>query len=174
MKMDLTVLSLLEYLETEIRNASSFPLSSKKLVDAAKCLDLLDELRLRIPEEFKRAQRIVTDQDSIRHQAEENAQQQMDYAEARAQQIIAEARKEAEELVQESRIVVEAEERARDIVDKATAEADQMKQDAERTADEMRADTLDYADRILARVETRLDEALNQVVRTRQELEEAR
>lgn len=174
MSQDIAILSLLEYLENELRGASSLPLSSKKIIDAGKCLDLIEEMRTRLPDDIRRAQRVVDEQDNIREQAEQMAKQQMGYAESRAQQILADARAEAEELVSESEVLKEAEARAAALLDDAQAEADRMLDEAERNAESVRQETLDYADGILARVEIRLDEALNQVIRTRQEIDGTR
>ena len=81
----MNVMALLEYLDEELSKSASVPLTGKRLVDVEKCLDIVSELRVTLPDDVKDAEVIVRDREQIladaQHQAEQiiaDAQQQFE------------------------------------------------------------------------------------------------
>ena len=77
--------------------------------------DLLDRMRLTIPDEIKRCSKVVANRDQIIANAEE-----------RAEKIIADAKIQAEALVHESEIMRQAYLQANEMVSRATQQADSI------------------------------------------------
>ena len=57
----MNVMALLEYLDEELSKSASVPLTGKRLVDVEKCLDIVSELRVTLPDDVKDAEVIVRD-----------------------------------------------------------------------------------------------------------------
>ena len=144
----MNVMKLLEFLYEELNNSSSVPLTGKRLVDVEKCLDIVSELRVTLPDDVKDAEMIVRDRDRIVKEAE-----------LQAQDIIRDAEAQFERMVAESNIVAEAQRRAQDIVNSARRQANEAK---------MAAD--DYADDLLSGLEKYLKSVLDDVRDNRDEL----
>jgi regulator of protease activity HflC (stomatin/prohibitin superfamily) len=136
------ILYLLDRLETVLTSGSRIPLTGKTVVDEHECLDIIDQLRVAVPEEVKQAKRMHSDRDRIIQEAEE-----------RASRIVAHAQEQASNLAEQHEIAKVAEAAARRILAEADAEAAERKDGADR-----------YAAETLAELEHRLDE-LTSVVR---------
>src|SRR5512146_383430 len=135
------IMQLLDRLETVLSGGSRIPLSGKTMVDEHECMDILDQLRIAVPEEVKQAKRLQSDRDRIIRDAEE-----------RAERIIAQAREQASASAEQHEIVRAAEARARLILQAADAEAEERRDGADR-----------YAAETLAQLERHLDEQLTVV-----------
>lgn len=109
----MNLLALLEDLDEELSKSATVPLTGKRLVDVEKCLDIVSELRVSLPDDVRDAEVIVRDRDQILA----DAQQQ-------AEQIIADAHQQFEQIVNQHAIVQEAQRRAGAIVGEAIAQAD--------------------------------------------------
>lgn len=118
---------------------------SKVVVPRDELYDLLDELRLRTPDEIKRYQKIINNRDAIIKDAEENAAK-----------IIEAAKKDAEALLNENEIIQQAFARANEMISEAAAQSESMMSSAERDADQIRTGALAYANEILAEIENTL------------------
>jgi vacuolar-type H+-ATPase subunit H len=108
-------------------------------VDAQRCWDLIDQMRISIPEEVKQAQRVNQERDRIIAQAKEEASR-----------IIELARRDAGKLTEEHVIANQAQELAETIEARARREADRVKLDA----DEYVIDVLGQLEADLARTLT--------------------
>ncbi len=104
--------------------------------------DILDEMKLKIPEEIKRCAKVVANKDQIIANAEE-----------RAEKIIADAKRQAEMLVQESEIMRQAYLQANEMVSRATQQADSIFQQASNDAETISMGALRYTNEMLAQVE---------------------
>jgi len=51
----MNIMALIEILDEELSNASNMPLTGKKLVDVDKCLDVISDLRINLPDDIKEA-----------------------------------------------------------------------------------------------------------------------
>jgi len=143
------LLDLLEQLEDIVENAMNIPLSGGRcVIDREAVLELVQEIRLKLPDDIKTAKRI----------AEEK------------QRILAEAQQEAENIIRnaESRIAALVDEN--EITKKAYEQAEIIIANSKKNAREIRLGTREYADGILNKVEEILEDALNVVRQNRQEL----
>ena len=104
--------------------------------------DLLDEMRLKIPDEIVRCSKIVANRDQIIANAEE-----------RAEKIIADAKIQAETLVQESEIMRQAYLQANEMVSRASQQADSIMQAVTYDAEQMKAGALAYTNDMLSEIE---------------------
>ncbi|MFU0826880.1 MAG: V-type ATP synthase subunit E [Lachnoclostridium sp.] len=140
---------LIEDIYEFIESCRMQPLSTTKvIVPKDELYDLLDELRLRTPDEIKRYQKIISNRDAIIADAEE-----------KAASIIAEAGEKAHSLINEHEIMQQAYEQANEIVNKATAEAERIIAEANNDANQIRAGALAYTEEMLSDVENILTNA---------------
>ncbi len=122
------------------------PLSnSKVIVPKDELYDLLDELRLRTPDEIKRYRKVLANREAI-----------MADAERKAASIIEETKKHSEELVNESEIMQQAFEQANQVVTQAIEEARRILDEANADANEIRLGALSYTNDLLSNAEQAL------------------
>jgi hypothetical protein len=114
------------------------PFSATRLVDERHIWPLLDQMRISIPEEVRRAERTIREKDRTLAQAQEETER-----------IVALARSEAAQLTGEHAVVRAAEERAAAI-----------RAEAERDAESVRTGADDYAFEVLCNLEQELKRAL--------------
>lgn len=125
------------------------PLSQTKIiVPKDQMYDLLDELRLRMPDEIRRYQKIIANRDAL-----------ISDAEAKAEAICNQAREQAKQLISDNEISRQAYEQANAMIQDATARAQGMLNEASEEAERLRAGALEYTNDILAEVEKVLADA---------------
>ena len=111
---------LVDRMEQALNESTRIPLSAYLLVNEEKVYSLLDQMRVAVPEEIKRANRVEAEKDRILAQAKEEAERIRELA-----------RQEAGELVKRDAIVNSAQHRAENIVERARRDADALRQDAD-------------------------------------------
>lgn len=116
--------------------------SAKVIVPKDELYDLLDELKLRTPDEIKRYQKIIANRDSI-----------LSDAEKKAEAVLTEARVKTDNMINESDIMQQAFDRANEIVAQAEEEANRIIQEAGEDASQIRTGALSYAEEMLGEVE---------------------
>lgn len=140
---------LIEDIYEFVESCRMQPLSTTKvIVPKDELYDLLDELRLRTPDEIKRYQKIIANRDAIIADAEE-----------KAAVIIAEAGEKARSLVNEHEIMQLAYDQANEMVSKASADAERVLTDANRDADQIRTGAFVYTEEMLSDLENILANA---------------
>ena len=140
---------LIEDIYEFVESCRMQPLSSSKvIVPKDELYDLLDELRLRTPDEIKRYQKIISNRDAIIADAEE-----------KAQTIIAQASESASSLVNENEIMQQAYYQANELVNQAHEEAQRILAEANYEADQIRKGAFEYTNDMLAGVENILANA---------------
>src|SRR3990172_10337129 len=135
------ILQLVDHLEELFNKSRPIPLTNNVIVDEDKMLDLIDQMRVAIPDEVKKAQKLIAERDRTMAQATEEAKRTLQLAQEKSQG-----------MVQRDSIVASAESRANDILAQAQL-------DAEATRDE--ADN--YVIESLTNLEMELERVLNQV-----------
>lgn len=135
----MTIEELLDQFDDLLDDAFTLPFSSKKVVDAAKARDIIDELRLNIPQEVRQAKAIVSDRNEI-----------IDVARREAEGIIRDAEKKANEMVAREEIVRSANAKSTEIINEAHMKSREIRKAATDYADE----TLKKSDQILQQVIT--------------------
>ena len=134
---------LIENLERLITSGRNMPLTSNVIIDQARALDLLDQLRVAVPEEVRAAKRINEETERIVERAQEEAER-----------ILARAQEQAAFLIEERELTKAAEIKSGEIIAEAEREAD----DIRRGADE-------YAQSVLVRLEGECIKALQSIKR---------
>ncbi len=114
------ILQLIDRLEELFNDAKAVPFTHNVVVDEDRMLELIDQMRIAIPEEVKKAQQVVAQRDRVMAQAQEEANRTLQLA-----------RDKADQLVQKDMIVQEAQRRAEQILAQARAEADATRGDAD-------------------------------------------
>lgn len=114
------ILQLIDRLEELFNDAKAVPFTHNVVVDEDKMLELIDQMRIAIPEEVKKAQQIVAQRDRVMAQAQEESNRTLSIA-----------RDKADQLTQKDIITQEAQRRADQIVSQARAEAESIRADAD-------------------------------------------
>ncbi len=114
------ILHLIDRLEELFNESRAIPFTHNVVVDEEKMLDLIDQMRVSIPDEMKKAQQVMTQRDRILAQAQEEANRTLALAREKGEQLL-----ERDSIVQNAQSF--AEQRATDIIydaDKTRIEAD--------------------------------------------------
>jgi cell division septum initiation protein DivIVA len=135
------ILHLIDRLEEILNESRPIPLTHTVLVDEDKVLDLIDQMRVAIPEEVKKAQQVLAQRDRILAQAQEEANR-----------TLALARERSESMVEREAIVQAAQTRANDVGSQEIARIQQIQQEAD-----------NYVMETLTRLEMELDRMITQV-----------
>ena len=114
------ILQLIDRLEELFNAAKAVPFTHNVVVDEDRMLELIDQMRIAIPEEVKKAQQVMAQRDRVMAQAQEEANRTLQLA-----------RDKAEQLIQKDMIVQEAQRRADQIVAQARGEAEATRVDAD-------------------------------------------
>ena len=144
------ILHLIDRLEELFNESRAIPFTHNVVVDEEKMLDLIDQMRVAIPEEMKKAQQVLTQRDRILAQAQEEANRTLALAREKGEQLI-----EHDSIVQNAQSF--AEQKATDII----TDAEQSRSEADH-----------YVVETLTKLEMELERYLNQVrngIRTLQE-----
>ena len=151
------ILHLVDRLEELVTEGKAIPFSARVLVDEERFLDMVDQMRVSVPEEIKKAKRIQQERERIIAQANEEAGR-----------IVSLAKEEAGGLVENHEVVKSAEARAAIILERAQKEASQIRQEAD-----------SYVLEVLSQLEYQLDgllttvrNGLRRVQHSRQQTEE--
>lgn len=135
------ILHLVDRLEELFNESRTLPFTHSVLINEDRVIDIIDQMRVSIPEEIKKAQQILAQRDRILAQAQEEANR-----------TIALAREKGDQMVERDAIVADAKARAEQIVQLSY-------QDIEVTRREADAYVLES----LTRLETEMERILTQV-----------
>ena len=109
--------------------------NTKIIVNKEELEELLVELRLRIPDEIKKYQKIISQQDTILGEAQAQADAMMEEAKKQADSLVARADEQTSEMVNEHEIMQRA--YAQAIVDQALNDANTIRQGSIQYTDDM-------------------------------------
>ncbi len=124
--------------------------STAVIVQKEQLYDLLDEMKLRIPDEISRCNKVLNNRDEIIKEAE-----------IKAQKIIEEAQLKAEAMVHDSEIMRQAYLQANEFISRANASAEETVNNATYEANQIRNGAFDYTKEMLLHIENVLSEAYN-------------
>lgn len=142
------ILQLIDRLEELFNNAKAVPFTHNVVVDEDRMLELIDQMRIAIPDEVKKAQQVVAQRDRVQAQAQEEANRTLQIA-----------RDKATELTQKDMITQEAQRRAEQILSQARAEAEAIRADA----DNYVLDTLMQLQDQIARLSSQVNNGIHMV-----------
>ena len=146
------ILQLIDRLEELFNDGKPIPFTHNVSVDEDRMLDIIDQMRIAIPEEVKKAQQLLSQRDRVMAQAQEESNRTLDLA-----------REKAVGLIKKDNVVQEAERRAEQILAQARADTEATRQDAD-----------EYVVETLSRLQDELTRSLNQVNNGIRALEEER
>jgi len=135
------ILHLVDRLEELFNNSKGVPLTRMVMVDEERMLDLIDQMRLAIPDEIKNSQQIINQKERILAQANEEAHRIIELAKEQAEKLV-----ERDEIVQKAKIIGD------EIIQKAREETELIKREAD-----------EYAINSLEHLEVELNKILRQV-----------
>jgi hypothetical protein len=114
------ILHLIDRLEALLNEGRHLPLTKGVVVDEQRAWDIIDQMRIAIPEEVKKAKRVNQERDRIIAQAHEEAGR-----------IVELAREEASGMMSEHELARGAQTRAETIIERARRDAEVIKADAD-------------------------------------------
>ena len=135
------ILHLVDRLEELFNQSRPIWFTHNVIVDEDRMLDLIDQMRVAIPDEIKKAQQMLAQRDRLLAQAQEEANR-----------TLAIAREKSEQLIERDAIVQAAQGRADQIVAQAKAGVENTRHEAD-----------DYVIETLTKLEMELDRYLTQV-----------
>jgi len=135
------ILQLIDRLEELFNDAKAVPFTHNVVVDEDRMLEIIDQMRIVIPDEVKKAQQVLSQRERFLAQAQEEADR-----------TIVLARDKAAQLATKDNVVVEAQRRADQILAQARGDADATRGDAD-----------DYVVETLLQLQDNLEKVLNQV-----------
>ena len=141
---------LIGEIEEYIDSCKFQPLSTTKIIVNKEELDeLLVELRLRIPDEIKQYQKIISNQEAI-----------LSDAHTRADALLAEATAQTNELVNEHEIMQKAYAQANETINAANKQAQEILDSATQDANSIRLSAITYTDDMMANIGSVLNQTL--------------
>jgi cell division septum initiation protein DivIVA len=135
------ILHLVDRLEELFNESRPIPFTNSVVVDEDRMLDLIDQMRVAIPEEVKKAQKLVAERDRTLAQAQEEATRTLQLA-----------REKSDGLVERDSIVESAHSRAEQVLEQARLDAEATRQEADQ-----------YVLETLTSLEIEMERVLNQV-----------
>ena len=142
------IFTLLEELEDILETSKTVPFSGKSVVDKEEVLEIIKEIRLKLPDELKQAKWIKEER----------------------QRILVEAQKEADDIVKEAENRIISMINENEITKKAYEKKAEIIETANEMSREISKGTKDYADNILEGLEVALEDALKIIQNNRKEL----
>ena len=142
------ILAILETLEDLVEKSVNVPFSGKCLVDKEEILEIVKEIRLKLPDDIKQAKWVKEER----------------------QRILLEAQREANNTLKEAEGKIAALVDEHEITKKAYEQANEIISNAQKQAREIRLGTRDYADSVLNKVEEILKDTLDVIKMNREEI----
>jgi cell division septum initiation protein DivIVA len=135
------ILHLVDRLEELFNESRPIPLTNNVIVDEDRMLDIIDQMRVAIPEQVKLAEKLLAERDRTLAQAQEEAKRTVNLA-----------REKSEGLLERD-----------SIVEAAQTRADQIIQQAQLDAEATRSEADVYVLETLTNLEIEMERILNQV-----------
>ena len=142
------ILKLIDEVEDIVEAGSALPFSSKVMVDKSEILEIVKEIRIKLPDEIKQAAWIKEERQRILAEAQQDADTLLTETEGRLV-----------ELVDQDEITRKANARAEEIITKA-----------QNNAKEIRLGSMEYADSLLLETQENLKEVIQLLNDNRKEL----
>ncbi len=142
------ILGILESLEDVVEKTINIPFTGKCIIDKEEILEIIKEMRLKLPDDIKQAKWVKEER----------------------QRILLEAQKEANNVVKEAENKISSLVDEHEITKKAYEQANEIVANAQKNARDIRLGTREYADSILNKVEEILADTLDVIKVNREEL----
>lgn len=135
------ILHLIDRLEELFNESRPIWFTHNVIMDEDRLLDIIDQMRVSIPEEIKKSQQLVVQKDRMLAQTQEEANR-----------TLALAREKADKMTEKDQIAISAQARAEQIIAQAREESEQIKRDAD-----------EYVLQALQALKVEMEKSLNQV-----------
>ena len=135
------ILQMIDRLEELLNESRPLPFTHNVIVDEDRMLDLIDQMRVSIPEEVKKAQQLMAQRDRLIAQAQEEANRTVNLARDRSNELV-----ERDQVVQA-----------------AYTQAEQIKAQAQADGEAIRREADEYVLETLRSLEMEMERAINQV-----------
>ncbi|MFC1959343.1 ATPase [Chloroflexota bacterium] len=135
------ILHLVDRLEDLIDEGRHIPTSKYTMIDEERALEIIDQMRISVPEEIEKSRRVIQQRDRMMAQANEEAARMVDLA-----------RERGEDMVTREAIAQTAQNRAANIIEQARQEAENIQVGAD-----------DYVMDVLGELESQLIRTLTVV-----------
>ena len=146
---------LISEIEEYIDSCRFQALSNSKIIVYKEDLEeLLVELRLRIPDEIKKYQKIISQQETILGEARSQADEMLEDAKRQADSMVAQASEQTSEMINEHEIMQRAYAHANEVVEQAQAQAQAIVDAAVNDANNIRQSSIQYTDDMLRSLQT--------------------
>lgn len=139
------ILNLLERIEDIIEEASKFPLSNKVMIDKEEILEVINEIRLKMPDEINRASWVAKERQRILNEAQ-----------TEADELIEKVKEQQKYLIEENEITRQSQKFANQLI-----------QEAEMKANDMKIGAYNYSDEILSKLQDKIKEINNIIEQNR-------
>lgn len=141
------ILNLLERIEDIIEEASKFPLSNKVMIDKDEILEVINEIRLKLPDEINRASWVAKERQRILNEAQQEADE-----------LIEKVKEQQKYLIEDNEITKQAQKFANQLIEEAEIKANDMKIGA-----------YNYSDEILSKLQEKIKE-INGIIEKNREV----
>lgn len=135
------ILHLVDRLEELFNESRPIWFTHSVIMDEDRLLDIIDQMRVSIPEEIKKSQQLLVQKDRMLAQTQEEANR-----------TLALAREKADKVVEKDQIVTAAQARAEQIVAQSRLECEQIKREAD-----------EYVLQTLQVLKVEMEKSLNQI-----------
>ena len=146
--MDDTVLKLLEELEQVVDEGRSSPFSNKVQVDKDEIFEIIDEIKMKLPNEIKQSKWVIEERNKI----------------------LVDAQKEADEMLKEAEVRLGKLVEEHAVTKKAYEQASEIMEASKKSAKEMRLGAIEYADDVMGVAEQRLREMQDTIEQENQKI----
>ena len=146
------IINIIDRLEALITTSTKVPGSQRSLLEVKKLEELLDQLRLAVPNDVRAAKEILVNKDDI-----------LNLAEAERRKTKAQAEEQFHTRINQSSVLKEAQQRARTMLDDAERKSSRMLAQAETELKTSRAEVDTYAAKALRDLERQLTANLTSV-----------
>jgi len=134
------IFNLIDEMEGYFDTCKKVPISNKLMVDIEVIYEFMTDLRLKLPEEIKKAERVLDEKEKILLEASQAANSAEKDAELRVTKLIND----------------------HEIVQKAYVEAEVVMGEAKNTAKEMKLGAYEYVDELIAQLEVAVKDTLQE------------
>ncbi|MFQ5944743.1 MAG: ATPase [Anaerolineae bacterium] len=140
------ILYLIDRLETLLNRSRRVAFLPGVLIDREECQEIIDQMRIHIPQEIKDAQRLGEERQKVLAQAEQEAER-----------VLAKAREEATSLTDEEGLAKAAEAKSQEITEEARLESERLKREADAYSLQVLGQLEDELARVLTTVRNGMD-----------------
>lgn len=166
------IYNIIGKIERELNEAprKKFGAQDERVVETDRLFDLLDDLKVTIPEDIRRASGVISEAENTINEAKERANDIVEKAQQEADDMLAQAQTSAENLYHQAESEFQARVSDAEVYKEAYTLAQQIHAEAEANANAIYNGARKYADDILADIQRYISEYHRMIATNREEL----